>query len=285
MRMLPSYRAELMKLRKRAAVWILLAVFIFLGVLFSYLIPAGTYLASNGTADLKGGDTAGSVILTALPNQLVVNSISALPLFGGAIAVIFGALVVGSEYGWDTAKTISIQGPTRTALSGAKDLALVTATFIAVLCAYAAGYLATWVIALWQDKPLDWPSVTTQIIGFLAGWLVLTVWALFGAALAALTRGLALAIGLGLVWLLIFGGFLTGLIGGLIPGLRPVLYALPGSAAGSLTGALTDSVRIGGGMPGVNSDISSAGALIALLVYLVVFALAAHASTLKRDIA
>jgi hypothetical protein len=111
------------------------------------------------------------------------------------------------------------------------------------------------------------------------------VWALLGATLAVLTRGLTFSIGLGLVWLLLVEGLLSGVASTMLPGLQPIRDAFPGTAAGALVGAITTSVRAGGATPGVNTAIGGAQAAITLGVYLVVMAVGSWLVLRRRDVA
>ena len=56
----------------------------------------------------------------AIPDVLVQG----MPMFGGAIVLILGALAVGSGYGWGTWKTVLTQGPGRVAAFGGTLVAL-----------------------------------------------------------------------------------------------------------------------------------------------------------------
>src|SRR2546430_6550551 len=98
------------KLVKRPANWLLLAVALGLALLFTYVIPYAGY--KGGTT----GPTAGRGLVAVLPAKLVGNSIGGLPVFLGAIMVIMGVLAVGSEYGFQTWKTVLTQGPSRLAV-------------------------------------------------------------------------------------------------------------------------------------------------------------------------
>ena len=45
-----------------------------------------------------------------MPDVLVQG----LPMFGGALVMVLGAIVAGNGYGWGTWKTVFTQGPSRT---------------------------------------------------------------------------------------------------------------------------------------------------------------------------
>ena len=56
------------------------------------------------------------LLASTLPDQLVANMLGGFPVFAGALALVFGALVFGSEYGWGTVKTLLTQRPGRGAV-------------------------------------------------------------------------------------------------------------------------------------------------------------------------
>ena len=119
--------AEMIKLVKRPANWLLLAVALVLSLLFTYVIPYAGYAAGTG------GPTAGRGLAALLPAKLVGNSIGGLPVFLGAIMLILGVLSVGGEYGWNTWKTVLAQGPTRLQVYAGKLAALAVAALAVVV--------------------------------------------------------------------------------------------------------------------------------------------------------
>jgi len=115
-----------------------------------------------------------------------------------------------------------------------------------------------------------------------AAVLILGMWMLAGVLIGALARGPALAVGLGLVWVLVVENLLRGVASVLGP-LRPLTDFMPGTAAGSLAGALRTVA--GPPPPGVLTILSPTTAVLTLLGYLVVFALATGVLLHRRDMA
>src|SRR4051794_17588878 len=93
--MVHSYRAELFKLRKRPAVWVLFAVWLTLLGVFTHLFPYLSY-RSSGRPQLA----------QLLPSHLPEQAIGGYAMWGGALMVVLGALCLGSEYGWGTLRTM-----------------------------------------------------------------------------------------------------------------------------------------------------------------------------------
>jgi ABC-type transport system involved in multi-copper enzyme maturation permease subunit len=272
--MLGSVRAELAKLGRRPAVWLLLGVAVSLGLTFTYLVPyAG---ASGATGGVPNGDRG---LAAVLPDQLVGNSVGGLPVFLGAIALILGVLAVGGEYGWGTWKTVLTQGPSRLTVYAAKLVALAVATLAGMLTMFAAGALASGVIAAAEGEPARWPALGDLVVGVGAGWLMAGMWAALGALLAIALRGVALPIGLGLVWLLAVQNLLAAIAAPLLDWVARAQEYLPGPNAGSLAAALG-----AGDTPGVEALVGGGRAAVAVAAYLVAFGLLGGALLRRRDI-
>ncbi|QYJ15801.1 hypothetical protein Rxycam_01629 [Rubrobacter xylanophilus DSM 9941] len=212
--MIPSLRAELLKLRKRPATWVLALVWLAVVLVFGYLF---FYLISTVPAEgLPEGQRAQQEALGEqlrrglLPENLLVN-LFANGTFGtgGAIALILGALAAGSEYGWGTLKTALTQRPGRLAFLCGKALALAIFLLLFVLLGLAAGAAGSYAVALLEGAAADWPPPEEFARAVGAGFLILAAWAYLGFALATLFRSTALAIGLGLAWSLAVESTLT----------------------------------------------------------------------------
>ncbi|MBF9130392.1 ABC transporter permease subunit [Plantactinospora sp. S1510] len=276
--------AELYKLVRRPANWLLLAVALVLSLTFTYLVPYAGYAEGSGTAGggpgsgQPGADGAGLAAL--LPAELVGNSIGGLPIFLGALMLILGVLTVGGEYGWGTWKTLFTQGPSRLVGYVGKLVALSVATLVAALAVFAAGAAASAVVAGVEGQPVQWPPLAELTVGVGAGWLIATMWACFGAMLAVLLRGVALPVGLGLVWLLAVQNLLASLAAPLLDWVAELQKGLPGPNAGSLVAAL----GAGADTPGVEQVVGGGQAALTVAGYLVGFVLLAGAVLRRRDI-
>jgi ABC-2 type transport system permease protein len=199
-----SLTAELLVMRKRASTWILMGVWVFLGLLFAYLLP---YLAYRGDV----GGPVQAALEALVPEGLVANVLAGFPFFGGVFALMLGVLAAGSDYGWDTLKTVLVQRPSRMRVFGAKLGALAAGLVPFVVVIFVGGALASVLIAGAEGATVDWPSAWELVRGIAAGWFVLATWAALGVALAVASRGTALAIGLGIVYALVIEGLLSTL--------------------------------------------------------------------------
>lgn len=273
--MIASFSAELLKLRKRPATWVLAGVWLALLTTFGYLLP---YLGS-----LTGNTDAPGALADTLPANLVGNAVAGYALFGGAIVLILGALVAGSEHGWGTVKTVLTQRPSRWSVYAGSVAALAVILLGLVLVSFGLSAAASAGIAAVESLPTDWPGPGELAVGIGAGWLILGMWCLLGMLLGTLTRGTALAVGLGLVWALVVENLVRA-SAAVLDLMATVQTALPGVNAGSLVAAL----GAGGqgqaeGTPGVAAVVGGTQAVLVLVGFIVAFAVLAGLLQ-RRDI-
>jgi hypothetical protein len=129
-----------------------------------------------------------------------------------------------------------------------------------------------------------WPTLAGVARGLGAALLISGMWTAAGVLLGALTRGPALAVGLGLVWSLVVENLLRG-VAGLLGPVEAVTNVLPGTAAGSLAGALGALTQSDpNGTPGVLTTIGGTAAVALLSTYLFAFVAASLALMARRDV-
>lgn len=274
-------RAELFKLARRPAAWVLLATAVLLNQVFAYLVPYLSY--RGGGSDMMAGATPGQMLASALPEQIVVNTIGAFPVFAGALALVLGALMFGGEYGWGTVKTLFTQRPGRAAVLAGQFVALMVAVLTGVVVLFAAGALTSVGIALAEDQSTAFPAPFDLLDGFAAGALILLMWASVGAVLGTLLRSLALPLGLGVVWVLGIENLVSAMAGSVLSALEPLRDVLPGVNAGSLVSAVAPA-RIVEAPPGVTSTVDGGRALLTLAAYVLVCVGLAVWSSSRRDV-
>lgn len=226
-----SFSAEILKLRKRPSTWILALVLVTVVLLFGYLLNY-SFVANPPPPpeDLPPPPSSEEVppeaqqaqeeemqaqfqadqdaffeeqLRALLPEKVLSNLFGGgLLSIGSAVAITFGALAAGSEYGWGTLKTVLSQRPGRLGVLSGKLLALALFLTVFFSLTFGAAALGSFVVARLEEAALDWPSFGELFRGFGAGTLILAVWGALGFALAVLFRGTALAIGLGLAYAL-----------------------------------------------------------------------------------
>jgi ABC-2 type transport system permease protein len=275
-------RAELAKLVRRPAAWVLLAAPLILSEVFGYLVPYMSY-RSGGDAQSGGDLTPEQILATTFPSELVPNTLGGFPVFAGALALVLGALVFGGEYGWGTVKTLFTQGPSRVAVVGGQLLALGVALAFGLVVMLGVGALTSLGIAAAENGPVDWPGLADLAAGAGAGWLILSMWASLGAVLGVLLRSVALPVGLGVVWVLGVENLVSAMAGSVLDALEPLRDLLPGVNAGSLVSAVVPQ-EIVDAPPGVTSSVDGWRALLTVAAYVVVAATVTLWASRRRDV-
>ena len=269
-----SIAAELFVLRKRTSTWILLGLWGLLATLFSYVLPYAGEVTRTSLAQL-------------LPQGLVGNLAGSFPFFGGVFALMLGVLSVGSEYGWGTLRTLFVQRPGRLRMLAAKLAALALGLVPFVLLVFIAGAASSNVIAQLEDAAVTWPSPWLLIRALGAGWLILAVWAALGVLLAVVSRGTALAIGIGILYALVIEGLLSAFADG-VSVLGAIVDFFLRTNGYSLVRALgTPAEAIADNGPGSFSGpyVGTGEALLVLAAYMVVALVLSAALLRRRDVA
>jgi ABC-type transport system involved in multi-copper enzyme maturation permease subunit len=271
-------RAELFLMRKRTATWAILGIWSIVILLFAYVLPYASYR----TGSLDFAESLDSM----LPSALAQTIGEGMPFYGGALALILGVLTFGSEYGWNTWKTLLTQRPGRMPVFFAKLATLGIAMVGFVAGPFAIGAVASSIIALMEDVDIIFPSPSTLLEAMVSGWLILAVWATGGVALAMLTRGTSMAIGIGILW----GLALEGLLGAFvvrIDGLERLTDIMIRANGYSLVRAVTGAGALSTDGPGAFSGpyVGGLQATAVLMVYLMAFTGLSAWLLRRRDIA
>lgn len=281
-----SVRAEWAKQSRRPATWILGAILCASIFLLGYaFVTLAIMLIERGAANPQNPNAAFTARLlrnSLLPANFVVQVVPLVSSIGGAIALILGALTLGSEYSWGTLKTILTQRPGRLNIFAGKVLTLALVILIFSAGALGIGLTSSLVFALLSGSAATLPAIATVGQGLGVSWLILAAWTALGVMLAALFRGTALAIGLGLVYALVLETVAGG-VAMLVEQTRPIRQAFLGANTGALANAFS--------APGPGQEVASGtriGVIQAALVvsaYIAVFLAVAALSLRRRDVA
>jgi len=285
-----SFLAELLKLRKRPATWVLAFVWVAVVVLLGYLLIY-SFVASappppdDAPAEVRQQqeDINEAQLRAMYPENVVSNVVAGTPLgFGSAMILILGAMAAGSEYGWGTVKTSLTQRPGRLGVLSGKLLALGVLLLVFVVLGLAAGAASSLVVAQFEDAPVRWPPAEDFLRGTGVALLVFAVYGAIGFALATLFRGTALAIGLGLAWILVIETTISSL-----PFDNDAYENFRRATLGENVLAVTNT--LGSPFPdefGIPAPLveEPARAVLVLVAYAAVFLLLAAFSFLRRDV-
>ena len=292
--MLASLGAELLKIRKRPSTWVLPLIWLSIIVLLNYTLTyallsnvppptfrEGTPKAQQEQLREQQAQFQEQQLRSLYPDNLVRNLIPGYPSVGAPIALILGALAVGSEYGWSTFKTILTQRPGRTALFFGKLLALGVILALLVVLTFATGAACSFTVAVLAGAPFKGPPVGELLRALGAGFLILAVWASLGALLATLLRSTALSIGIGLVYSLVVEAVIFNLP------IRNESFTnarefFPGQNSSSLADSFSQQAPTGFAPP--TPQIDAPQAALVLLAYTTAFLALATLVFYRRDV-
>jgi hypothetical protein len=278
-----STGAELLRMRKWPAVWITVGAWMVLNSMFGYLFNYISYATGDSSFSNDGTSTA-SLLRDLLPAGVPDVLVQGMPMFGGALMMVLGAIVAGNGFGLGTWKTVFTQGPSRVSAVGGSLVALTGWVVGIVLATVACDFGFSLLIAAAESEPVVWPSLSAMVEAIGGGVMVLEMWALAGFLLGVLARGPALSVGLGLVWALVVENLLRG-VGSLLSWVETATEVMPGTAAGSLVGAIVGPQPGGDSTPGVLTALGGTAATLTVAVYLIALPLLAIVVMRRRDVA
>lgn len=227
-------RAELLKLQKRPATWVLGSLAIYFVMFQYYIVEYITYRLVISGAILP--DVPLKTQLAQMSPELwLENVMESVSTYGTVIAIILGALVAGNEYGWGTLKTVLAQRPSRTVVYMGQAFAVGVVTAFIVLAMFVISAGTSWLIAVAEDGAVEWSPVTDILLALGAAWLILMMWAVLGTFLGTYFRGSAVAIGVGLAWQIIVEGTIFGFLSLEFDRLAAIQEWLPGPNAATLS--------------------------------------------------
>lgn len=186
--------AELLKLRRRWASYVVLGVLVMLMALVYLLIGALSGRAS-------GGGTGVNLILR-FPNAYSVINQFVFGL-GSLLAVAYAAAIGGADWTWGVLRVVVARGEGRTRYVIAKAMGIAIVLVIGVLVAYAVGVLFTMVAAgiasTAAGSPLGGTGTETLWKSLVLGTFVLLQRATIGYAVAVLTRSQVAGVVVGII--------------------------------------------------------------------------------------
>ncbi|MGY5035404.1 ABC transporter permease [Streptomyces sp. 900116325] len=262
------FRAELLATRKRPGVWVVGGAWAGLAVAFGMVVPYIVWLAIRNRPTGSAGDPE-QLIGGMLPDKFLSGTVDLYPMFGSALMLILGAVLVGGEYRWGTWGTLLVQGPGRSSAVLGKAMAAAVAVLCVTVLVLATSAGASGLASALTGRPARWPDAATLLGGISAVWLISMAAASLGIFLSILLRGTGAAIAVGLLWLLALENLVSGLAGTL-PALKWVQRLLIGPSAGSLATALDPSGKPNTSIPGVVSVSGPLSASLILAAYVVI---------------
>jgi ABC-type transport system involved in multi-copper enzyme maturation permease subunit len=196
-----------------------------------------------------------------------LTTAASFPIFGGAMMLILGVLLMGAEYRWATWSTLLMQGPSRLAILLGKSLSSALIVAIIVVISYVAAMVVSTALGITMHRALQAPSVSRLALSVVVAILVSYAWLSLGMFLGVVFKSSTAALGVGLIYSLALENLMSS-VSSVIHVFGPLRQLLLGVNSGSLVavlGAATQSAP--GGTPGVVSVVGGTQATVALLAY------------------
>jgi ABC-2 type transport system permease protein len=207
-----AIRAEWFKVSRRPSMWITVGLLLAVSVGLEYVL---VYIVAThppkGVA-LRLGQTFSNLRLDLYPSALIRKALANISGLYAIFALIVGVLVQGSEFGWGTVKTVYVQFPGRISVAVGQLVAIALLVFIMAVGLFAADAATSYLLATVDGQQTTWPAAIDLIKGVGAAWLILYLMAIIGFGLATAFRQSALAIGLGLGYVLVIENLVFGLL-------------------------------------------------------------------------
>lgn len=276
-----SWRADMFRVRRWTATWVLAATWLLLDALFGYVFNWISY-SSGSTNFSNKGATRADLLATILPSALAHDLPQGMPLFGGALMMVLGAIIAANGHGWGTWKTVFTQGPSRTSTVLGSLLATVTIVLGLLVATLALDVAFSLVIAGVESQPVHWPALGDLAKSFGAAFMVMEMWAMAGYLVGTIARSAGVSIGLGLVWALVIENLLRG-VGTSLHWVAVLTHFTPGTAAGSLVGRAAGIDPLNP-TPGVLDTLGTTRAVLTVGIYLVGLPLLSWWVLRRRDV-
>lgn len=185
----------------------------------------------------------------------------------------------------DMRELVLTQKPGRLPYFSGKLLSLAIVIVVLTLLSFAAGAICSYVVSTLQDGTLERPSFVERLKALGTGWLILATFAAVGLFLATLFRGSALAIGLGLVYLLVLENLFLG-FSAQNDTVETIGRVLPGRNSVDLVSAFSEfqpGTAVGATPPGIEAVGVNQAALV-LGAYVVGFVILSVLLFRSRDL-
>jgi ABC-type transport system involved in multi-copper enzyme maturation permease subunit len=256
--------SEFIKSGRRPAIWIVSACWTAQVVLFAYLVP---FVILQTAPNTSATATRTLLLGKLLPGNVDLTTAASFPIFGGAVMLILGVLLVGAEYRWGTWSTILTQGPSRLAILLGKFLSSALTVAIIVVISYVAALLVSIALAIAMHATLKAPPVGRLALSLGVAILISYAWISLGMFLGVVFKSSTAALAVGLIYCLALENMISG-FSSVLHLLSPLRQLLLGVNSGSLVAALGAATQSApDGTPGVVSVVGGTQATVALLIY------------------
>jgi len=199
-------------------------------------------------------------------------------------ALILGVLIQGSEYAWGTNKTAQTQLPGRLTIVGAQLVSITLLLLLVAGAAFLCDALASYLIALLDGKSTTFPAALDIVKGVGAMWLIFDFMAILGFGLATIFRQSAMAMGLGLGYVLVIESLVFDLLVNLGDTFKQVHEWFPIANAGYLQQSFGQVRGVASFANTGPAEVDATHAVIALALWIIGIALIAGTLVRRRDV-
>ncbi|HIW61477.1 MAG TPA: ABC transporter permease [Candidatus Stackebrandtia excrementipullorum] len=267
--------AELYGIRHRGSFSAVGGVWLLQIVLFAYL---ANYVVSLTVPDMTP-EQVQAVKDSLAPAAVAGAVVGSLPMYGGPVMIILGALIGAGDERSGMLRTVLSRFPERGRLMGGKLAALTLLIGVLMVITFVVAFVSGLTVYLIEGSAWSFPSPLDLVTGLGAAWLIGVAWALFGLAIAVITRSLAGTIAIGLLWALVAEQVVHGLAG-VATVLEPVrAVLLSGSSA-----VLAEAVGSSAAGPVPAPDLGVPAAVAILILWAVVGAVVSVIVFQRRDV-
>lgn len=253
--------AELYGVRHRKGVLTCILIWTLQVVVFAY---GANYLISQTTTSIPA-DQVDAMLASVMPAAASRQVVGSLPLYGGPVMIIAGALLSAGDVKNGVIRTVLSRYPARALLVAARMATLFIVVAVAILVSVAAAFISSFVLAAIAGGDTSLPSMLS--VGRDTAYAVLIgfSWAVFGFTLGIIVRSLAGAISVGLIWSLVVEQALHGLssLGSKFDAIRAILI----SGASSVLSSDAGVESMPGGSP---PNVSVTLAIVILVAWIIV---------------
>jgi hypothetical protein len=168
------------------------------------MLLADAYLHWSAThPSARTAATAAHDLAGLYPPAFANNALQIAFALGAPVAIVLGAIVFGSDYGWGTVKTLLTQRPGRMANLAGRLAMLGAGMCMLAVVIFAASATGSLAVALLHRQPVTWPAAADVARALGGTCLALSTYALLGAALGVVFRQAAAAVGVSLIYVVL----------------------------------------------------------------------------------
>lgn len=267
--------AELFGVRRRRSLQLVALVWILQIVLFAYI---ANYAVAQFVTDL-GGQEREAIARSLRLDQAASSVVGSLPIYGGPVMLMIGALVGGGDDRVGLRRTVLARFADRRGHLLGKVVTLVIVTGLLMAASVVIASVCSLIVCTMGNLPLGGFDALATLQGFCASWLIAFTWATFGLGLVVVTRSLLSTALIGLMWGMLVEQGIHALAGSLT-----VLAPVRGVLLTGASGALAAWVGVPTGAPTAPPDMAGPVAVASLLGWIIVWLVAAFTAVSVRDV-